>query len=321
MRHFAATLGLGLLASLTFNACSRTASDASRPSFAFVTNNVANFWTIARRGVQDAEREFGVQVAFEIPATGSAAEQQEIIEQLIAAGVKGMAISPVDPANQTDMLNQVAERLILICHDSDAPMSRRRAYIGTDNYSAGRAAGQLIKEAVLQGGKMVLFVGTLDAQNARDRQQGILDEIKGSSIVYLDTRTDNSDHARAKANVEEILVSEPDVACLVGLYSWNGPAIAEAVQSAGKVGQVRIVCFDEEEATLQAIKDGVIHGTVVQKPYQFGYQSVRIMKALFDGDDSVIPPNKNIDTGVTVVKKDNVEAFWQELKRLLAPGK
>ena len=107
----------------------------------------------------------------------------------------------------------------------------------------------------------------------------------------------------------------------MGLWSYNGPAIATAVKDLNKAGKVNVVCFDEDEATLQAIKDGVIFGTVVQKPFEFGYQSVKVLTALLQGDTSVIPENKIIDTGVTIVKKENVEEFWAELKRLIGDEK
>jgi ribose transport system substrate-binding protein len=283
---------------------------------AFVTNNPSEFWAIARKGVDQAVSEIGVTVDFRIPANGTAAEQQQIVEDLIAKGCKGMAISPVDPKNQTPMLDKASESMLVICHDSDAPDSKRLAYIGTNNYTAGKEAGKLIKEALPKGGKIMLFVGTLDAQNARDRQQGILDELQGSNVEVMDTRTDNTDRTKAKTNVEDTIVNNPDVACLVGLWSYNGPAIAQAVKESGKQGKIQVVCFDEEDQTLQAIKDGVIYATVVQKPYQFGYQSVRVLASLATGDTTIIPENKIIDTGVTLVKADTVDAFWAELKSL-----
>ena len=295
---------------------------AGRPAgkklrFAFVTNNPSNFWKIASKGCDEAERKLGIEVEFRMPAGGLASEQQQIVDDLLAKRIDGIAISPIDPANQTPMLNRAAGETLLICHDSDAPESERVAYVGTNNYSAGRVAGRLIKEVLPGGGKVMLFVGTLDAQNARDRRQGILDEIKGSAVEVVDTRTDATDRARARSNVEDTMISRPEVSCLVGLWSYNGPTIAGAVKGAGKAGKINIVCFDEDEVTLQAIKDGVIHGTVVQQPYEFGLQSMKVLKSLAEGDTSVVPANKIIDVPVLVVNKGNVDEFWADLNRLL----
>src|SRR5215471_7532384 len=134
---------------------------------AFVSNNAATFWTIARSGCDAAAKELGnVQVDFRIPSTGGAAEQQQILDDLVAKGVDGIAVSPIDPANQTEFLNKIASKTLLICHDSDAPASKRVCYIGTDNTAAGVEAGKLIKEALPNGGKIMVFVGSMDAQRS-----------------------------------------------------------------------------------------------------------------------------------------------------------
>ncbi len=149
------------------------------PRIAFVTNNVSDFWKIARAGVNKACAELGVVCEFHMPPEGTPADQQRIVEALITKKISGMAISPNDAQNQIDMLNQAAAAMNVITQDSDAPASKRLCYVGTNNYKAGREAGKLIKEVLPDGGKLVLFVGRLDAQNARDRRQGIIDELSG----------------------------------------------------------------------------------------------------------------------------------------------
>src|SRR5262245_5958149 len=166
---------------------------------AFVSNNSANFWTIARAGCAEAEKTLGsVSVDFRIPATASAAEQQQILESLVAGGVDGIAVSPITPENQTAFLNKIASQTLLICHDSDAPASKRVCYIGTDNTAAGVEAGKMIKEVLPQGGKIMVFVGTLDAANASERYAGIKKELQGSKVEIIDVRTDETDRARAQ---------------------------------------------------------------------------------------------------------------------------
>ncbi|HSD47414.1 MAG TPA: substrate-binding domain-containing protein, partial [Pyrinomonadaceae bacterium] len=131
---------------------------------AFVTNNASDFWTIARKGTEKAAAEIpGIEVEFRIPSDGTAAEQQRVIDDLLAKGIHGIAISPVDPVNQTQMLNRAAAGALVVTQDSDAPQSNRVCYIGTDNVAAGRQAGELVKEALPQGGKIMVFVGVLDA--------------------------------------------------------------------------------------------------------------------------------------------------------------
>ncbi len=284
---------------------------------AFVTNNASDFWTIARAGTTKAQQEQpNLEVEFQIPSDGTAAGQKRIVDDLLAKGVDGIAISPVDPENQTPMLDQVAGQTLLFTHDSDAPDSKRACYVGTDNVAAGRQAGELIKQALPQGGKIMLFVGTLDAQNAKDRHAGIKEALNGSKVEIIDVRTDETDRVRAKANVQDTLVKHPDVACLVGLWSYNGPAILNAVKDAKKTGAVKIVCFDEEDETLAGIKSGDIFGTVVQQPYEFGYQAITLMAKNLRGDTSVVPANKQIFVPTLIVQKDSVDEFWSKLRQL-----
>ena len=204
---------------------------------AFVTNNSADFWTIARRGVEKADAELAdVDAEFRISADGTAAEQQRIVDDLLTKGVDGIAISPVDPQNQTALIDAAAKRTLIFTQDSDAPQTNRVCYIGTDNIEAGRQAGQLIREAIPEGGSIMLFVGKLDARNAQERIQGIKEALTGSSVSIIDARTDDVDDVRAKANAADALVRHPDIKALVGLWSYNGPAILNAVREAGKVG-------------------------------------------------------------------------------------
>jgi ribose transport system substrate-binding protein len=284
---------------------------------AFVTNNPSDFWTIAKAGTDKARDELGVEVLFRIPAQGTAQEQQRIVQELITVGASGIAISPKDPENQTEMLNEAAAEVNLITQDSDAPNSDRVCYLGTNNRDAGRAAAELIKQAFPDGGQIMLFVGTLDAQNAQDRIAGIRDGIEGTNIEIVDVRTDETDRLKAMSNVQGTLVAYPDVVCLVGLWSYNGPAILNGVRDSGKLGQVKIVAFDEEEETLQGVQDGHIVGTIVQQPFEFGYQSVKLLTALAEGDRSGVPESKQIYVPVMSITEENVDAFWANLKEQL----
>ena len=309
------TAAFMLVAAFGFAADAPAAKDAKKPvTVAYVTNNVSDFWQIAKAGVQKAEKDFGVKCEFRMPDDGTAAKQQSIVDDLIAKGIQGMAISPIDPPNQTEMLNNAAAKMPLICHDSDAKLSKRLAYVGTDNFKAGQEAGKLIKEVLPKGGKIVLFVGSNDAQNAIERSGGIKDALKGSGIEILDTRTDGADGIKARSNAEDTITKTPDISCLVGLYSYNGPAIFNAVKASGK--KIPIVCFDEEEDTLQGIQEGYIYATIVQQPFEFGYQAVRVLTQIARGEDPQIPAGKVIDVPVRKINKDNVKEFREQLKAL-----
>jgi ribose transport system substrate-binding protein len=135
-------------------------------------------------------------------------------------------------------------------------------------------------------------------------------------MEILDVRTDNTDRVRAKSNAADTLVNYRDVAALIGLWSYNGPAIVGAVRDAGKVGKVKIIAFDEEDETLNGIKQGAIYATVVQQPFEFGHQSMKLIAKILDGDRSEIPASKQIFVPTLAIKKEQVEEFAKNINEL-----
>ena len=301
---------------------------------AFVSNNAAEFWTLAEAGARKGEKEAGVELVFKRPQDGTAATQKQIIEDLLAQGVNAITISVIDPKNQTSFVNEVAARVPVICVDNDAVDSKRKCYMGTANLQAGRSVGKMVLEAMPQGGKVAIFVGMLDPINARERRQGVIDVLEGletstglretpegkyGKYEVIATYTDGVNEAKAKDNAADVLTkyqNEKDL-CLVGLWAYNPPAILSAVTDAKRVGKVKIVGFDEDNATLEGIKKGEIQGTVVQQPFEFGYQSVIMMAKLAKGQEVTIPQGGIIGIPHREIRKDNAQGFQDELKKLL----
>ena len=307
---------------VSLSGCSKKGTKAPEPSkktkLAFVTNGASDFWAFTRKGCEKADAELeNFEVDFRLVSDATSAEQRRIIDDLVVRGAKGIAISPIDPVNQKPMLDELCEKITVITCDSDIPGSKRLCYLGTDNVAAGRQAGEMIKQILPEGGKIMIFVGKADTQNSKERVQGIKEALAGSKIEIVDIRTDNNDKIVAKSNVSDALVKYPDLACCVGLWNYNGPAILNAVTDAGKLGAVKIVCFDEDEETLSGVKDGHIYGTVVQQPYEFGYQSIKLLADIVNGDKSKIPPSKMIIVPTLIIKKDNVAEFTKRVHELL----
>jgi ribose transport system substrate-binding protein len=301
---------------------SSTASAAEAPApskvlkLAFVTNGVGEFWKIASAGVHAYEKEAKVQVDIKMPPTGSADEQNQILENLSSQGYDAIAVSAIAPNDQVPVLNKVAAKSKLITFDSDAPKSNRLLYIGTNNYEAGKALGGEIVKLLPNGGKMAVFVGSLAADNAQQRFKGIEDVVKTANIQIVDKREDNTDRAKARSNVEDILNAHRDLKLVAGLWSYNGPAIAAAIEAVGKKGKVKAAVFDEEDGTLAGIKNGTIAATVVQKPYEMGYRSAKWMHRLatdFEKAKADIPKDGIENTGVEVLDKDNIADFEKRL--------
>ena len=140
-------------------------------------------------------------------------------------GFQGVAVSPVNPDSMTPLLDRVAAKMPVICHDSDAPKSKRSAYVGTNNVEAGRAAGAAALKALgdKRKGKVAIFVGRIDMQNAIERRQGVEEALKGTGLEILPVFLDGTDRTKAKKNVEDALARYPDLVLAIGLWSYNGP--------------------------------------------------------------------------------------------------
>lgn len=279
----------------------------AKTKLAFITNGAADFWIYCEAGIRAAEKEHDdISVDFKV-GDGTAAKQKQMANDLIVRGIKALSISPTTPGEQTEMINQWSEKTKVLCVDSDAPTSNRITYLGTDNVEAGRQAGLLVKEAIPQGGKIMVFVGLGDAQNAVERYQGVKEALAGSNIEVLGLIPDEMKQDKARRNAEDTLTKHPDIAGMVGLWSYNAPTILKAVESAGKADQVKIIAFDEDPVTLEAIDEGRIYGTVCQDPYKFGYDSVKLMRELTVGGksaaDAGVPANKQILVPTKLVRK------------------
>jgi ribose transport system substrate-binding protein len=294
------------------------ATAQQKKTLVFVVNGASDFWKIAEAGVKKAQGELPkYTLQFRYPEQAAAAVQQRVMEDLVAAGAAGIMVSAVDPKNQTDGLNKVAGQTLLFTTDSDAPKSKRLAYIGSSNVELGKSAGKLMLQALPQGGKCIGFVGLPGADNARERIEGVKATLKGSKVELVDVRGDEIDQGRAKRNVEDALAANPDIACLVGFYSYNTPRIYEVLKETGKLGKIKVIGFDEDPITLGGVKEGSIAGTVVQQPFEWGYQGMKLMAAYLEGNKAGIPKDGIIIVPGKVIDKSNVDAFTASLKQMM----
>ena len=306
-------IATGLTVALALGVSTATAQD--KKTLAFVVNGASDFWKLAEAGVKKAQEELpGYELQFVYPEQAAAAIQQRVMEDLVAAGVDAIMVSAVDPKNQTEGLSKIGAQVPLFTTDSDAPDSNRIAYIGSSNTDAGKQSGEIALKALPDGGKCMGFVGLLGADNAKERIAGMRETLAGSKLELVDVRGDDIDQTRAKKNVEDTLAGMPEITCMVGFYSYNPPRIYEALKDAGKLGQVTVIAFDEDPITLGAVREGSFAGTVVQQPFEWGYQGMKLMAQYLEGDKSGIPENKLIIVPTKIIDKDNVDQFEADLK-------
>jgi ribose transport system substrate-binding protein len=329
-----ALIALGLVGCAKKESTTTTAqapSGEKKVRIVLITNGNSPFWDPMEVGMKKAAEDLGCEAISRRPTTDSPALQRQIIEEYQAQKVDGIGISVIESETIGPVIDDLMNSGIrVITFDSDAANSRRIAYIGTNNFEAGKAAGEAAKKLLPEGGKVFGFVGNQNAPNARERIAGFKEAVKGTNIVLVDVFDDNKDPAKARANVENVLQAHQDVKMLLGLFSYDGPQIAAAVKEAGMLGKVKILCFDAEPETINHLKRGEIDATVVQKPYEFGYRSVQLLykiitlgdveKALkeFEQESGYkVAPGNVIDTGVEIITPQNVGEY---LKRLEALG-
>jgi ribose transport system substrate-binding protein len=101
---------------------------------------------------------------------------------------------------------------------------------------------------------------------------------------------------------------------MVGFYSYNPPKIYEALQAAGKLGEITVIAFEEDPITLGAVREGTFAATVVQDPFEWGYRGMKLMAAYLGGDKSEIPEDGLIIVPTKIIDQSNVDAFEAELK-------
>ena len=290
-----ATSHVALSGSLAFNQSKLSTLDTalkkalagkslSGVNIAMVVNVAADYWKAGQVGFLKGCSDLGIPTSkctYFAPPNGKLTEQNSELETLRSQGITGYSISAIDPAAAAGTIaSDMKKGVFVLPIDSPLPGTAAAGlYLGTPNYTAGYQAGLAMKQLLGGKGSVAILVGSLTAANATQRIAGFEDAIKGTSITVAQKVNDNLSASTATSDAETILANNPDVNGLYGVYSYDGPALAQAVQSAGKTASVSIVSDDSDAQTLQFIQSGVIGGTVVQMPYQQGYTGAYILAA------------------------------------------
>lgn len=303
--------------------------DASKPTASadlkriiILENGNSPFWDAARAGLQDAENELklrqaGMRAVLEVNDSAAAGQLEKLQQFGTQPDIIGIGVSAVDADNvavaeELRKLQKKGVKIVTIDSDVDREKFRdcRFAFIGTDNLVGGRELGTCAKGLRPAGGGYVTFVGKVGAQNAIERIRGFK-EGAGPKFQSLDTAADDMDRPRARENVRNAIQNHKGkLTTLVGIWSYNAPAITDVVKELGVRKDFTIVAFDAEPIAIQEIGAGNIDAMVVQNPYEMGYQGVRLMKALYENDQKTVkamlprhgqPDGDLYDTGLKVV--------------------
>jgi ribose transport system substrate-binding protein len=284
---------------------------SARPKIVFVTNSNADWWNAVEKGMEDGGKQFDCEVIMKRNNGETQGQVEKLKEVMALSDVQGVAVSVIE-ADAPGVLDAMRELQkagkIVIAIDSDVAPSAteaRSAYIGTNNIKAGEAAGRAAAAIRPQGGKVVAFVGTSSAANAREREEGFF-KGAGDKFTRVETWQDGGDHTKAATNVQSAISKTSDLGVLLGLWSYNATAIAGEVRKSPDVRKkASVITFDLDEAAVADISEGFIDATVCQNPYEMGLQGVKVIKALIEKDErtvkEVLPDGKTRNTGVRVI--------------------
>jgi ribose transport system substrate-binding protein len=287
---------------------------AAKKTFVMVPKAVHPYYEPCYEGFKAAAEKYGVDVEFEAPQEQQLGMQVKVIEDLIARGVDGIALSALDDAGLVTVVDEAMEAGVkVLTFDAEAPSTRALSYIGTDNGAAGYEGGKKMVELMGGAGQVALLQATLGAVNLNVRTKEFKRAIEelAPDIEVVAVEEFEGDYAKAVNKVEALLETYPDLKAFFGISAYGAPAAATVIKEQEKVGQVIVAGFDDLKDTLEGIRDGSISFCLVQKTFKMGWLSVE--KLLDAVEEKEIP--KNIDTGILVVDKSNVDTYMEDMKK------
>jgi len=300
----------------------------SAVKIAFVTNGNSAYWNEAKAGWNAAMKWLsakGASGTFQEPTASEASVQVSLLETDSAQGYTGWGVSAVTASSLTTPIAQaVSKGLSVVAYDSPLPGTAAQLYIGTPNTDAGCDAGKAMTQAI-GSGDVVAISGSWTAANTQQRVAGF-ESCAGSGIKVIQKINDNQDVATAVSDLQASLQANSSIKGIYAVYSYDGGAAGQAVQSANAVGKVTIVSDDGETNTINDVKSGIIAASILQRPYYQGFMVAYVLAAdKVLGDSATLAlvkpyfspgPGNTLSTGVGVMTKANISdftSFWSSI--------
>ncbi|MFM0571434.1 sugar-binding protein [Paraburkholderia caledonica] len=287
------------------------AKDAKDISVAVIPKVAVPFFDDCNKGAKTAADKAGVKYQWVVPQNTQGSTQVQIIEDLISRHVDGIAISVNEPKSVESVMKRAEQSGIkVLTYDSDSPRSGRSMYIGTNNEQAGATMAETMGKALNGQGEVAIITGQLGAVNLNERIAGIKKGLaKYPGIKIVETQGTDDDLARGVSVVETTLRAHPQLKGIFGVSQVGGPAVAKVLNTkefGTMKGKLEVLAFDDLPDTVKGLKDGYIQGIMVQRPVTMGSLAVEHLVAQIQGHEA---QPKDIDTGVTVVTKDNMTSY------------
>lgn len=301
--------------------------DLSKLDEAMVVNVAVDYWNAGKVGFNKGLSDLGIKGTFQAPANGRLDQQLSIIQTLRGQGITGFTVSAIDPtAIKAPIASANSAGIPVVAIDSPLPAEDGSAlYLGSLNEELGEKAGEAMKQVLNNQGEVVILTGSLTASNSLERIAGFKKALEGSNIKITQTLNDGTDASKALSNASTSFQTDPNVKGLYGVYSYDGPAAGQAVQSAGKTGAIKVISSDSDAQTLKFIQSGVIQATVLQQPYQQGYTGAFLLAAFKvlgkDATLALVKPylesdGTTLSTGAGVVTQSNIADYQAMLTKL-----
>ncbi len=262
------------------------------------------YWRKIEEGAKEAAKQYNVDIEYIGPLQTSIDEQVKLLEKAIASRVDGIIVQNLKDEAFTPLIDKAISRNIpVITIDADAPKSRRIAYVGTNNFEAGRLLGQAVASRVEGKQEIGVMIGTDTSENQRLRLQGFLSVItEYPRLKVVSVASSNISRIQASIQAEQMLRKHPNISVMVGTSALDAIGIRMAIKNLHRE-DIQIFGFDDVEETMEAIKKGDIVATVVQKPYDMGYSAVKLMADHLSGKQI----DKEHFTDTEVIDHQNIQ--------------
>lgn len=275
----------------------------------------SEYWSYVGAGVKAAEKDLGVTVQLQGPASETAYdEQNNMIETMLADNsIQALVISPLQPDSVVSVLGNTQKPILFV--DTDADYDKKLSYIGTGNEPAAKSGGEEAAKLAGSGAKAAWIGGVQGNTTSDAREKGYVEGLKAGGVEVVVKQYGEGLADKAASIMENVLTSNPDLKVVVANNDEMASGAARAAEAAGKKDLI-IFGFDGIQAGVQNVIDGKVSGTVAQDPYGMGYKAVEAAVKAAKGEKL----EEFIDTGSTVITKDNAEDYLSKLKKQLGEG-
>ena len=302
----------GKAASSNSNAPSTTNSGRNL-KFYVVTQGQASeqFWSVLKRGADQAAKDMGVQVVYEAPPTFDLVALSKLIDAAVAAHADGLVVSIPDPnALKNSIKRAVAAGIPVISINSGADVAKSLGvltYVGQTEYQAGFSGGQ--KMATLGVKHALCVIHDIGNTDQSLRCQGFKDAMKAGKARVDQVAVDANNPTQIQQSMEAKLQQDSSIDGVLTLGSKTATPALIALQDANKTGQVKLATFDLSSDILQAIKSERILFAIDQQQYLQGYLPI-VLLTLYKTNLNTIA-NDVLQTGPGFVTSANVTQVIQ----------